>query len=264
MRDWVCRFRNKVGMPCRHDQDCTHGLRRCLGGECQPFQPYNPEQKCESDYDCPHKNYYCARDEGDNPYWVQYCRQQRSEGQMCSEDRECAPELRCNKAEATKRCRRLFSLPIGTLATSDEMCSFGWRDKNMKCAPPARSKQAGRSCDAHRDCATTDATGRSGECACKAWWDKDDSKYCMPVAGDYSRHQEKLRNYLWFQASKCGGFWTEEECLDVYGDEALKYKLDLDCERQQLSGGPYLPPVTCGIRDDVRFGDACAKLRALR
>lgn len=111
--------------------------------------------------------------------------------------------------------------------------------------------QAGRSCDTDLDCETTDATGRTGSCTCKAekiqqtpavccartlrqlrnfenyawtdckmtisrvgwhfaknrqaWWDKDDPKYCKPVSGDFSRHQEALRNYLWFRLLQ---LWT--------------------------------------------------------
>merc|ERR1711865_937005 len=57
--NWVCRDRNKVGMPCRHDQDCIHGLKRCLGGSCQPLQPYNQNLTCDADFDCPHIGYYC-------------------------------------------------------------------------------------------------------------------------------------------------------------------------------------------------------------
>lgn len=263
--NWVCRFRNKVGMGCRNDQDCIYGMKRCLQGQCQPFQPYNPNQTCASDYDCPHLNYYCPPDPtgGQNQYWVQYCRQQRDEGMTCSEDRECKPHLLCNSGEGQPRCRRLFSLDLGNPADRDILCRLGWRDRNGLCAPAAKSKQAGRSCDSDLDCTTTDQTGRTGLCTCKAWWDQGDSKYCAPVAGDYARHQESLRNYLWFRATKCGSFWTEEECLNIFGAEAQKLKYALDCETQQLSGGPYLPPAGCGIVDETRFVDACAKLAAL-
>mmetsp|Transcript_15856 Transcript_15856/g.34807 ORF Transcript_15856/g.34807 Transcript_15856/m.34807 type:complete len:473 (+) Transcript_15856:267-1685(+) len=265
-RNWVCRDRNKVGMPCRHDQDCIHGMRRCLGGACAPFQPYNPNMTCNTDLDCPHLGYYCPSDPtgGVNPYWIQFCRTQKTEGMTCNEDRECSPELRCNTGEPVPRCRTLFSLEIGMPAASDIFCSFGWRDRNGKCAPPAKSKEAGRTCDTHSDCVTTDITGRTGECRCKAWWDRGDSKYCEPVSGDYFHHQETLRDYYWFRASKCGAFWTEEECLRIWGDEAEILKVEVECERQQLSGGPYLPPTDCLIQDEERFGDACAKLEALK
>ncbi|CAK9088247.1 unnamed protein product [Durusdinium trenchii] len=220
--NWVCRWRNKVGMPCTFDQDCIYGMRRCLSGACMPFQPYNANQTCESDYDCPHLGFYCPSDPtgGQNPYWVQYCRAQRSEGMTCAEDRECEPGLRCNVGEPQPRCRKLFSLKIGALAAEDVFCEFGWRDRDGKCAPPAQSKQAGRSCDTDLDCETTDETGRTGSCTCKAWWDKDDPKYCKPVSGDFAKHQEALRDYLWFRASRCGTFWTEAECLRIFGNEA--------------------------------------------
>merc|ERR1740138_1388938 len=98
--NWVCRFRNKVGMPCRHDQDCIHGMKRCLLGTCQPLQPYNPNQTCSTDLDCPHLNYYCPADPtgGENQYWVNYCRRQREEGLTCTQHNECLPDLRCNIA----------------------------------------------------------------------------------------------------------------------------------------------------------------------
>jgi len=264
--NWVCRWRNKVGMPCHHDQDCVHGMRRCLLGACQPFQPYNPSMNCSSDYDCPHLGFYCPVDPtgGLNPYWVRYCRHQREDGMTCSEDRECKPELRCNKGEPQPRCRRLFSLEIGKPSNRDELCIFGWRDRDGKCAPAAKSKQVGRPCDLDRDCTTTDTTGRSGNCICKAWWEKDDAKYCAPIAGDFEKHQAKLRDYLHFKATYCGSFWTEEECLRVFGSPVLLMKLEVECEEQQLSGGPYIPPASCGIVDDVRFGDKCAMLAAAR
>eukprot|EP00931_Biecheleriopsis_adriatica_P086783 TRINITY_DN61374_c0_g1_i1.p1 TRINITY_DN61374_c0_g1~~TRINITY_DN61374_c0_g1_i1.p1 ORF type:complete len:649 (-),score=96.69 TRINITY_DN61374_c0_g1_i1:131-2077(-) len=261
--NWVCRHRNKVGMPCQFDQDCIYGMRRCLDGACMPFQPYNANQTCVNDFDCPHLGFYCPSDPtgGQNPYWVQYCRKQRSEGMPCDEDRECEPDMRCNTGEPQPRCRKLFSLDIGAPAARDEFCQFGWRDRDGKCAPPAKSKQAGRPCDTDLDCQTNDETGRTGSCTCKAWWDKDDSKFCMPVAGDYARHQEALRNFLWFKATKCGSFWTEEECLRIFGNEAKALKLEVECETQTLSGGPYLPPVECEIVDNERFGDKCALLQ---
>lgn len=256
---WVCRDRNKVGMPCRHDQDCIYGLKRCLGGKCQPLQPYNMNHTCESDFDCPHLGYYCPADPtgGEDIYWVQYCRVQKQENEVCKEDRQCQPNMRCNTAEPRPRCRRLFSLDIGTPAKMDALCSFAWRDRYNKCAPPAKSKQAGRSCDSSRDCQTTDETGRTGNCACKNWWDSDDSKYCLPVSGDYPRHWESLRDYYQFQSQNCGSFWTEEECLRIFGNQALALKLAVQCETQTLSGGAYLPPPDCNINDDERFPDYC-------
>lgn len=49
---WICRHRRKVGRTCEHDQDCVFGIRRCLGGNCQPRMPYGEEHICESDLDC--------------------------------------------------------------------------------------------------------------------------------------------------------------------------------------------------------------------
>jgi hypothetical protein len=258
--NWVCRDRNKVGMPCRADQDCIYGLRKCMYGKCLSKQPYNPNMKCDSDYDCPHIGFYCPVDPtgGINPYWIQYCRKQREEGMTCADDRECMPEARCNKAEPQPRCRRLFSLIEGSLASDDTFCEHGWRDMNDKCASPAKSKRASRPCDMDKNCVTTDATMRPGRCVCKAWWDKDESKYCEPVAGDYENHQEALRNFIWFRAKNCGSFWTEEQCMQVFGDSFRFLKLAYECEKQELSGGPYLPPYDCGVVDYDRFPDYCS------
>jgi hypothetical protein len=258
--DWVCRDRNKVGMPCRADQDCVYGMKKCLGGKCQPLQPYNANLTCESDNDCPHLGYYCPADPtgGENIYWVQYCRRQKLKDETCKEDRECVPNTLCNTAEAQPRCRRYFSLDIGIAAKQDILCELGWRDKLSKCAAPARSKEVGRSCDSDADCTTTDATGRTGTCACKAWWDQDDSKYCKPVTGDYKKHWKVMRDYIAYRTSNCGSFWSEEECLRIFGDAVLQLKLAVLCEEQKLSGGPYLPPPDCGIAHDKRFPDYCA------
>lgn len=265
MKDWVCRDRNKVGMPCRADMDCVYGMKRCLLGVCQPFQPYNPNQTCVEDVDCPHLGFYCPRDPtgGSNRYWVQYCREQGSELMTCKADRECNPDMRCNTAESPHRCRRLFSLPIGAPSRLDELCSYGWRDMSWKCAPPAKSRRLGRSCDSAEDCSTTDMSGRTGECVCKSWWEKGDPKYCEPVSGDYTGHQEKLRNYLDFMSKKCGTFWSEHECLRVFGSQALKLKLEYECEKQKLVHGPFLPRADCEIIDQDRFPDSCDRLQKL-
>jgi len=266
--DWVCRDRSKVGMPCRNDQDCIYGLKRCLGGQCQPLQPYNQNLTCATDFDCPHNGYYCPADPtgGENIYWVQYCRRQKQRDETCNEDRQCMPDTLCNTAEPQPRCRRYFSLDIGTPAKDDTLCSLGWRDRFGKCAPAASSKEAGRSCDSDRDCITTDATGRTGQCRCKHWWDKDDSKYCEPVTGDYKDHWAKRRDYIFFRFTNCGNMWTEEECLKVYGDQAKKLKLNMHCETQKLSGGSYMPPTDCtpAIVDADRFPDYCAQAEAAR
>lgn len=263
--NWICRDRNKVGMPCRHDQDCIHGLKRCLNGKCAPKQPYNPDQTCDDDLDCPWQGYYCPSDPtgGENPYWIKYCREQRGEGMTCSEDRECMPDTRCNVGEGQPRCRRLFSLPFGAKSSLDYLCSLGWRDREDKCAPPANSKELGRPCNSSTECTTTDATGRTGECVCKAWWMFDTAKYCMPVTGDFSEKMVHLRNYLWYTATNCGSHWTEEDCLRIGGNRAKRLKLAVECEAQQLSRGPYLPPDTCSIYDPERFPDKCAELMAL-
>jgi len=264
--NWVCRDRNKVGMPCRNDQDCIYGLKRCLGGECQPLQPYNQNLTCELDVDCPHLGYYCPEDPtgGENVYWVQYCRRQKSDGNTCKSDRQCAPDTLCNTAEPQTKCRRYFSLPVGTPSKDDTLCSTGWRDRFGKCAPPAKSKWAGRSCSSDRDCETTDATGRTGQCRCKHWWDEDDSKYCEPVTGDYKDHWVKRRDYIFFRVTNCGSFWSEDECLRIFGTDFRKKKLDMQCETQKLSGGPYMPPKDCGVVDPEKFPDYCAQADALR
>jgi hypothetical protein len=174
------------------------------------------------------------------------------------------PDTLCNVAEPQPRCRRYFSLEIGTPAKDDTLCALGWRDRFGKCAPPARSKEAGRSCDSDRDCLTTDATGRTGRCRCKHWWDRDDSKYCEPVTGDYENYWEKRRDYLFFRFENCGSFWTEEECLKIHGAKAQKLKLDMLCEQQQLSKGPYLPPPDCKVIDAEKFPDYCAQAEQVR
>jgi len=182
-------------MPCINDQDCIHGLQRCLDGICQPLQPHNQNLACKADYECPHLGYYCPAEPtgGENIYWVQKCRRQKQKDETCHEDRQCSPDTLCNTAESQPRCRRYFSLQIGTPATDNTLCSLGWRDSFGKCAPPAKSKEAGRKCDSDSDCITTDSAGRTGECRCKSWWDKDDSKYCEPVTGDYKDHwKEKV------------------------------------------------------------------------
>jgi hypothetical protein len=155
-------------------------------------------------------------------------------------------------------------LAIGTPAKDDTLCELGWRDKFGKCAPPAKSKEAGRSCDSDSECVTTDATGRTGQCRCKAWWDRDDSKYCEPVAGDYEEHWKTRREYIFYRFQNCGSFWTEDECVRVFGAAALSKKLDMQCETQKLSGGPYLPPSDCNLADPERFPDYCNQAAAAR
>eukprot|EP00928_Gymnodinium_smaydae_P026904 TRINITY_DN20977_c0_g6_i1.p1 TRINITY_DN20977_c0_g6~~TRINITY_DN20977_c0_g6_i1.p1 ORF type:complete len:592 (-),score=23.80 TRINITY_DN20977_c0_g6_i1:153-1928(-) len=263
---WVCRWRNKVGMQCIHDQDCIYGLRQCLRGRCAPLQPYNESHACSSDYDCPHVGYYCPADptDGADPYWVQVCRRQKSEGMTCLADRECEPGTRCNSGEPRPRCRKLFSLDVGVPADDDALCTFAWRSIDGKCATKSRSKRAGRPCSEDFDCTTTDASGRVGSCVCKTWWNETGASYCMPVPGDYANHQESLRNLLDFKESKCGSFWTEAECLRTWETTFRTLKLQLDCETQKLSGGPYVPPTECHLQHDQRFADHCALLQVER
>lgn len=129
---WVCRWRNNVGMPCTYDQDCLHGLRRCLAGYCAPFRAYNESHSCVSDHDCPHIGFYCPSDPsgGANSYWVKYCRRQRSAGMTCRSDRECEPGTRCNNGEAQPRCRKLFFR--WALVTPQMMTSFADLDGEVQ------------------------------------------------------------------------------------------------------------------------------------
>merc|ERR550514_1068238 len=242
--NWVCRHRKKVGMSCRNDMDCIYGVRRCLKGQCQPLQPYNENHTCEEDFDCPHIGYYCPEDptDGEDPYFVKYCRRQKEVGDKCVADRECSAMARCNTGDKPSRCRGLFSLRIGSPAVDPALCILGWTDKYNVCAQPAKSKSVGRSCESDLDCVTTDQTGKLGECRCKKWWDSGDSKYCAPVAGDFANHQEKLRNWLYFKASRCGSFWSNEACVEEWSHQGgFQAFYALKCEEQSLSKGPYLP-----------------------
>ena len=226
-------------------------------------------------------------------------------------DGKCAPPAQSKQARSPGRGARFRAWGLGSLQV--RFPSF---------------PQAGRSCDTDLDCETTDETGRMGSCTCKArcavlaslsehrsssqaWWDKDDPKYCMPVAGDYSRHQEALRNYLWFRRgatrSTCikfrasGARFAGQRIVAISGRsknacassatrpgaflptcvcnyvnyvtktlvQAMRLKLAVECETQQLSGGarlrllirklqnqresanssvpgPYGPPEECG------------------
>jgi hypothetical protein len=51
--------------------------------------------------------------------------------------------------------------------------------------------------------------------------------------------------------------------MKVFPGEATTKKLEMQCEEQELSGGPYLPPAdSCnGLTDPERFPDYCAQLR---
>ena len=86
--NWVCRFRNKVGMMCYSDQDCIYGARKCLSGvnwatgtpgKCEGLATLGSDTaeselvNCVEHFDCPHVGYYCQRDPAENAN--QYFRQ---------------------------------------------------------------------------------------------------------------------------------------------------------------------------------------------
>ncbi|KAF4695006.1 hypothetical protein FOZ60_006129 [Perkinsus olseni] len=266
---WVCRDRRKVGMACRTDMDCIYGRRRCVENLCQPLPHIEATASsgtaaaaaaqediplCAIDLDCGHVGFYCPDDpaDGEDPYWRKSCRRQKTEGEDCEADRECSPDFKCNTYETPPKCRRMFSLAIGAASPYPELCSSGFLDTFNLCSAAAKSRRVGRRCDSDRDCTTTDLTGQTGECVCKAWWSSGDSKYCMPVAGDFSNNQERLRDWLYYRAKYCGSFWDERECLEERGVEAEKKYYALLCETQQLSGGPYIPSEECGLTGDDR------------
>ncbi|KAF4661687.1 hypothetical protein FOZ61_003021 [Perkinsus olseni] len=264
---WVCRDRRKVGMTCRTDMDCIYGRRRCVENVCQPLPHIEATASsgtaaaaqediplCAIDLDCGHVGFYCPDDpaDGEDPYWRKSCRRQKTEGEDCEADRECSPDFKCNTYETPPKCRRMFSLAIGAASPYPELCSSGFLDTFNLCSAAAKSHRVGRRCDSDRDCTTTDLTGQTGECVCKAWWSSGDSKYCMPVAGDSSNNQERWRDWLYYRAKYCGSFWDERECLEERGVEAEKKYYALLCETQQLSGGPYIPPAECGLTGDDR------------
>jgi len=256
---WVCRQQAKVGMKCTFDQDCIHGMRRCLLGVCQSLQPYNPQQPCARDLDCPHVGYYCPIDPtgGEDPYWVQFCRKQRAAGEKCAENRECGPGTVCNTVERPPRCREFFSLEMGELAADPNLCIYGWTDADDVCTVPAQSKERGRACGVDHDCQTTDLTGKTGVCACRKWWDAGEPKHCLAVAGDMRNHMQSVRDWFWFRSDACGTFWHEEECIEQHGMAAKKLLWKVKCEMQQLSNGPHLPPLACGI-SDPKYVDYCS------
>lgn len=45
--------------------------------------------------------------------------------------------------------------------------------------------------------------------------------------------------------------------------EALPIKLEMLCETQELSMGPYLPPPDCNVEDPEKFPDFCAQSLAM-
>jgi hypothetical protein len=264
---WICRHRKKVGMTCVNDMDCLYGTRRCLLGKCQSLQPYNSEHTCSEDLDCPHVGYYCPTDPtfGEDPYFVQFCRRQRESGDKCSVDRECEPGTVCNDVERPKRCRGFFSIPTWTDECGDNckakdpnLCVTGWTDKFDRCTVPAKSKSFGRSSGKDSDCETTDQTGKSGNCTCKAWWDGGEPKYCLPVFGDMINEGERVRDWIYFKKENCGNFWSDDECVEEFGEDARCLLKKLNCEVQTLSNGPYLPPPGCAdLRTQDRYENHC-------
>jgi hypothetical protein len=282
---WICKHRKKVGMKCTYDMDCLFGTRRCLptssGSEptCQSMQPYNPEHTCASDLDCPHVGYYCPSDPtfGEDPYFIKFCRKQFAAGQKCDEDRECEPGTVCNDVERPKTCRAYYSVPNcpsssggrncqspgpeGNCCAKDpNLCISGWTDKYDQCAVSAQSKAVGRSCGRDEDCLTTDQTNKTGECTCKVWWDGGEPKYCLPVSGDLENSGEKMRDWLWFKKMKCGTFWSDEECVSEFGDDAKEKLQEVKCELQCLSNpaGPNLPPRACkSLLEQEKYMDQC-------
>lgn len=248
---WVCRSRHKCGRKCVFDQDCLYGLKRCINEKCAPLSLKKKDassnaQLCAGDEDCPHLGYYCPT--STDPFYDRVCQPQKLVGEKCAANTdtiECVPEARCNTGEVPHRCRQLFSLTIGELSSDPVLCTFSVTE-NGKCSVAVQSKSVSQPCVEDTDCPTTGNS--TGVCVCKAWWDSEDARYCMPVAGDFRNHNEALRDLMWFVAKNCGSFWTEAECLDEFV-EARRLKLALDCETQTLSGGPYLPPTDCNLRD---------------
>lgn len=274
MSTWVCRHRYKVGRVCNHDQDCIYGLRKCAelktttnryfaAKECLPYKPYEETHMCEVHHDCPHINYYCPKDPtGVDSFWIQYCRKAKGENRKCTHDDECQTDMLCNLMDSpSPRCRRYFSLPLGHRAHSPLLCTTLWTNNNNVCTYAAKSKRVGRRCASDSDCTTTDPTGKTGTCSCKDWWSSGTSKYCLPVAGDYDNKVEKMRDWLYFKAKNCGRFWTDQDCLEEFGDEAKKLHHALECETQTLSRGPYLPPADdCQLNPNNDFVDYCSLL----
>lgn len=132
----------------------------------------------------------------------------------------------CNTLEIpSPRCRKLFALPLGHVAKDPRLCVSAWTNSLSACSFPAKSKRVGMNCQGDEDCTTTDPTGKTGQCFCKQWWSNGNSKYCLPVAGDYEEHSRALRDWTYFRVMNCGKTWTEEECLEEYPDaEPLLYK----------------------------------------
>lgn len=207
--------------------------------------------------------HFSADPTGADPFWIKYCRLALDEGRKCTEDLECQADLRCNTLEVpSPRCRKLFSLPLGHVAKHPYLCVSGWTNLNNVCTYPAKSKRVGASCESDGDCITTDPTGKTGRCYCKDWWDQGTSKYCLPVAGDFDNAMEKIRDWEFFKSQKCGSFWSEDECLSEFGSEARDLLYAIECEVQEVSRGPYLPPASCNIGegDAGQYVDYCSKL----
>jgi len=70
-------------------------------------------------------------------------------------------------------------------------------------------------------------------------------------------HMQSVRDWFWFRSDACGTFWHEEECIEQHGMAAKKLLWKVKCEMQQLSNGPHLPPLACGI-SDPKYVDYCS------
>jgi len=187
-----------------------------------------------------------------------------TDGESCINDGDCNPYFRCNFAEILPVCRQLFSLPIGALSISAELCQSGSVAVDDTCVVPYVSKRLGQSCASDTDCPTTDVKGTNGKCTCVDWWFSrtQDCRVCDPVSGDYFNQGESLRNWLFVRAGFCGSVWTLDECLREKKDNLQVAYLEYMCESQQLRHGQVVTIQTAqsgGCVDD-RFTDYCSNL----
>ena len=82
----------------------------------------------------------------------------------------------------------------------------------------------------------------------------------MPVSGDLENSGEKMRDWLWFKKQNCGTFWSDEECVAEFGDDAKEKLQEVKCELQCLSNpaGPNLPPRACqSLLEQEKYMDQC-------
>ncbi|CAD7962019.1 unnamed protein product [Amoebophrya sp. A120] len=237
-------------------------------GVCAPLQPYNELHRCKHHLDCPHVGYYCPPDmTGLDGFYLRYCRKQLSVNSKCQFDFECEELTLCNKAEhlSIGKCRRLFSLPLGHTSSDKDLCQSGYMNQNFVCAVSPKSKRAGRGCERDQDCTSTDpfevnifkaiseqagSRGSSAStqgktfhqphrgastCQCRNWWSdsKRQSRYCTSTEGDIPR--DARRDWLYFQHTKCGKFWSEKECLQTFGTQAKILYYRYKCLKTVLS-----------------------------